>query len=94
MEEQLVGLHNACISGLCECHGAQRSIDYGLVFRMQVDLLVAPTQYRNNVKGEWRALATSNILLSAYLTPLPSWWTTDTHRLIQAIVSAPATAHT
>jgi hypothetical protein len=31
---------------------------------MQVDLLVAPTQYRNNIKGEWRALAASNSLLS------------------------------
>lgn len=37
---------------------------YGLVFRMQSDLLVAPTQYRNNVKGEWRSLAASNRMLS------------------------------
>ncbi|KAJ3559317.1 hypothetical protein NM688_g420 [Phlebia brevispora] len=38
---------------------------YGLVFRMQSDLLVSPTQYPNNVKGEWRSLAASNVLLSA-----------------------------
>ncbi|EKM49625.1 uncharacterized protein PHACADRAFT_214165 [Phanerochaete carnosa HHB-10118-sp] len=37
---------------------------YGPVLRMQSDLLVAPTQYRNNVKGEWRSLASSNRLLS------------------------------
>ena len=39
---------------------------YGLVFRMQSDLLVQPTQYRNNVKGEWRSLAAANGLLSTF----------------------------
>jgi len=37
---------------------------YGLVLRMQSDLLVAPTQYKSNVRGEWRSLAASNVLLS------------------------------
>lgn len=31
---------------------------------MQSDLLVSPKQYANNVRGEWRSLAASNVLLS------------------------------
>ncbi|KAI0088478.1 hypothetical protein BDY19DRAFT_165838 [Irpex rosettiformis] len=37
---------------------------YGVVLRMQADLMVAPEQYRKNViRGEWRSLGAANHLL-------------------------------
>ena len=58
---------------------------------MQSDMLVAPTQYRNNVKGEWRSLAASNRMLSTCSFPPAAAFVLTTP---QAIASAYDTGRT
>ena len=65
---------------------------YGLVFRMQSDLLVAPSQYANNVHGEWRNLAASNVLLSASIYAECCAGEADVTTTSQVIVSVRARA--